>query len=276
MLEKPVNEVFDKFEAVDNYADITSNSTTISPDIRTMEDALMNQIENLNHIAEFEPEDKFSPLFNSIGILRKSLSERIEVNAEKLSVINTYTSDLRQKLFSIMKSYIGIDENSNAFGSLKDLESSELHNFIEALYKFLVTYRLENLVNYVYNMVNRNFKALVQTYKPLVNRQDLGAKDARRKAKSLDCAVVLDRIDDITKDILSGSFEVEDFLSELTKGLEDEWQNAMVIEEFEAVNIPNLEKAYIGDILESPDSLRQLTMKVYSLLSERYKGKPNE
>jgi hypothetical protein len=276
MLEKPVNEVFDKFEAIDNYADITSNSTTISPDIRTMEDALMNQIENLNHIAEFEPEDKFSPLFNSISILRKSLSEQPEVNAEKLGVINTYTSDLRQKLFSIMKSYIGIDENSNAFGSLKDLESSELHNFIEALYKFLVTYRLENLVNYVYNMVNRNFKALVQTYKPLVNRQDLGAKDARRKAKSLDCAVVLDRIDDITKDILSGSFEVEDFLSELTKGLEDEWQNAMVIEEFEAVNIPNLEKAYIGDILESPDSLRQLTMKVYSLLSERYKGKPNE
>lgn len=276
MLEKPVNEVFDKFEAIDNYADITSNSTTISPDIRTMEDALMTQIETLNHIAEFEPEDKFSPLFNSISILRKSLSEQPEVNAEKLSVINVYTSDLRQKLFSMMKSYIGIDENSNAFGSLQELESSELHNFIEALYKFLVTYRLENLVNFVYNMVNRHFKALVQTYKPLVNRQDLGAKDARRKAKSLDCAVVLDRIDDITKDILSGSFEVEDFLSELTKGLEDEWQNAIVIDEFDSVNILNLQTAYLGDILESPDSLRQLTMKVYSLLSERYKGKPNE
>lgn len=276
MLEKPVNEVFDKFEAIDNYADITSNSTTISPDIRTMEDALMTQIETLNHIAEFEPEDKFSPLFNSISILRKSLSEQPEVNAEKLGVINVYTSDLRQKLFSMMKSYIGIDENSNAFGSLQELESSELHNFIEALYKFLVTYRLENLVNFVYNMVNRHFKALVQTYKPLVNRQDLGAKDARRKAKSLDCAVILDRIDDITKDILSGSFEVEDFLSELTKGLEDEWQNAIVIDEFDSVNIPNLQTAYLGDILESPDSLRQLTMKVYSLLSERYKGKPNE
>ena len=276
MLEKPVNEVFDKFEAIDNYADITSNSSTISPDIRTMEDALLNQIQNLNHIAEYEPEDKFSPLFNSISILKKNLSEKAVENAEKLNVVNVYLSDIRQKIFSIMKTYLGISEESNTFGNLKDLEASELQSFIEALYKFLVTYRLENLVNFVYNMVGKNFKALVQTYKPLVNRQDLGAKDARRKAKSLDCAVVLDRIDNIAKDILSGSFEVEDFLAELTKGLEDEWHNAVVIDEFETVNLPDLQKAYIGDILENPDSLRQLTMKVYSLLSERYKGKPNE
>jgi len=276
MLEKPVNEVFDKFEAIDNYADITSNSSTISPDIRTMEDALLNQIQNLNHIAEYEPEDKFSPLFNSISILKKNLSEKAVENAEKLNVVNVYLSDIRQKIFSIMKTYLGVSEESNTFGNLKDLEASELQSFLEALYKFLVTYRLENLVNFVYNMVGRNFKALVQTYKPLVNRQDLGAKDARRKAKSLDCAVVLDRIDNIAKDILSGSFEVEDFLAELTKGLEDEWHNAVVIDEFETVNLPDLQKAYIGDILENPDSLRQLTMKVYSLLSERYKGKPNE
>jgi hypothetical protein len=276
MLEKPVNEVFDKFEAIDNYADITSNSSTISPDIRTMEDALLNQIQNLNHIAEYEPEDKFSPLFNSISILKKNLSEKAVENAEKLNVVNVYLSDIRQKIFSIMKTYLGVSEESNTFGNLKDLEASELQSFLEALYKFLVTYRLENLVNFVYNMVGKNFKALVQTYKPLVNRQDLGAKDARRKAKSLDCAVVLDRIDNIAKDILSGSFEVEDFLAELTKGLEDEWHNAVVIDEFETVNLPDLQKAYIGDILENPDSLRQLTMKVYSLLSERYKGKPNE
>jgi len=276
MLEKPVNEVFDKFEAIDNYADITSDSTTISPDIRTMEDALLNQVQNLNHISEFEPEDKFGPLFNSISILKKNYQEHADINAEKLGVINVYVSDLRQKLFGIMKDYLGVAPESNAFGSIENLEASELHSFLEALYKFLVTYRLENLVNFVYNMVNKNFKALVQTYKPMVNRQDLGAKDARRKAKSLDCAVVLDRIDDITKDILSGSFEVEDFLSELTKGLEDEWQNAMIIEEFEAINLPQLQSAYLGDILENPDSLRQLTMKVYSLLSERYKGKPNE
>jgi hypothetical protein len=276
MLEKPINEVFDKYEDTDNYADISSNTATISPDIRTMEDALMNQMNNLGHVSESEPEDKFSPLFNSVGVLKKNLQENRDLNAEKINVVNNYISDLRQNLFERMKAYIGIDENSNAFGSLRDLEASELHNFIEALYKFLVTYRLENLVNFVYNMVNRNFKALVQTYKPLVNRQDLGAKDARRKAKSLDCAVVLDKIDEITKDILSGSFEVEDFLSELTKGLEDNWHNAVIIEEFEAVNIPELRTAYLGDILESGDSLRQLTMKVYSLLSERYKGKPNE
>lgn len=276
MLEKPINEVFDKYENTDNYADISSNTATISPDIRTMEDALMNQMNNLGHVPESEPEDKFSALFNSVGILKKSLANNRELNDEKINVINTYISDIRQNLFEIMKKYIGIDENSNAFGSLKDLEASELQNFIEALYKFLVTFRLENLVNYVYNMVNRNFKALVQTYKPMVNRQDLGAKDARRKAKSLDCAVILDKIDEITKDILSGSFEVEDFLSELTKGLEDNWHNAMIIEEFEAVNIPELQTAYLGDILSSGDSLRQLTMKVYSLLSERYKGKSNE
>jgi hypothetical protein len=269
-------ETYDDKEE-ENSSGLLGASFTVSDDIKVKFDALMFQLSKLFVVTGTTPINHLESILDDIELTKSRLIP--EQDGERLKVINEFSRDTMLTVLDSFKKFMNIPEESNIFGNIEDLVETEGREFIIALYEFFVIYRLENITNFVYNVINRNFKDIAASFKESINRKDISTKSERKKMKSSEHALVIDRIEEITHDVLNGNLEIGDSSSALetiTAGLEDNWHNSVVSDELDSTNIPSLLEVYIGDLRNSKDdheAFSILVMQVRSKLVEKFVAK---
>lgn len=269
-------ETYDDKEE-ENSSGLLGASFTVSDDIKVKFDALMFQLSKLFVVTGTTPINHLESILDDIELTKSRLIP--EQDGERLKVINEFSRDTMLTVLDSFKKFMNIPEESNIFGNIEDLVETEGREFIIALYEFFVIYRLENITNFVYNVINRNFKDIAASFKESINRKDISTKSERKKMKSSEHALVIDRIEEITHDVLNGNLEIGDSSSALetiTAGLEDNWHNSVVSDELDSANIPSLLEVYIGDLRNSKDdheAFSILVMQVRSKLVEKFVAK---
>lgn len=275
-MQTKVNETYDEFEE-DISANLLNPELIIDEDIQTKFNAIKFQLENLNKIYPSTARNNLSEFIENLSVISNAMEEKKE--SEKANILRTYMNDSLKFILQEMKEYMGIDPNSNAFNLIEDLMTTEGRDFVQALYEFLVVYRYENIVNLVFNIIESRIEDLAETYKPQVDRKDISSKTEKKKFKNTNISIIVNKLETIIDDILNGSFEISDPITTITKGLEDNWHNSVVLEEMDYISVPKLTTVYFGDLYKQENKSEAYSMLVLSVRSkiyDKYASQPKE
>ena len=265
------NETYDDFEEKVS-SQILNPIFAVNSDLQIEYSALQEQITNLDRISYGEADDKFSPVMAQISLLKNRAEE--ESRAEEANYINLFKTQCMQEMFASFKNYLGIEPESTAFNLAEDLLYTEGQELLQALYEFFVIYRYENVCNYIKNIIEDNLNDIIAELKPNGDRKDLSLKTERKKLKNPGVALILDKLETVISEIIHGKYEVTDPIIEITKGLEDYWHNAIVLENLELVNVQELSSRYFGNLLydfeNQSDIFSMIVMEIRSKLFKTY------
>ena len=249
----------------------TSNSQfRLDDPVLALEERLLQQMENLKVIPTESQEDVLTAFTNSIMALREAARQKGDT--DKANFLTEYIYDIRTRMLTKFKDFIGIEANGNSFGSIEG-GGADFADLVQAFYLFFVVYRKESLTNYIVKSILKHKKEFLSTYKNKSSRKNIGAQKKYASVSDASILIILDCLEDIINDVLEGTVASEDFYKEfevMCSDNEDEWQNAVLLE---ALELPVLPKAFDTVIKSLNDPLNAeakhlITLNVYQQLSE--------
>jgi len=238
--------------------------------VLALEERLLQQMDNLRIIPTETQENVFTGFTNSIMALREAARQK--GNTDKANFLTEYLYDIRMRMLTKFKDFIGIEANGNTFGSVEG-GGADFADLVQAFYLFLIIYRKENLTNYITKTILNHKKEFLATYKSRSSRKNIGAQKKYNSVSDASILVILDCLEDIINDVLEGTVASEDFYKEfqvMCADNEEEWQNAVLLD---ALELPVLPKAFDSLIKSLNDPINAetkhlITLNVYQQLSE--------
>lgn len=197
-------------------------------------------MENNNVIAgieQYELDDITTRL--SSNILYENLKEQIEatiiMSYQPVDIIENFNSrydliklryeDSNEVISAIMDEKIALHEEiltgvEDKFGLTTNIKQSEILNedfflYVRMLYKLFILDYKENLTDYFKDVIIRDKKSYIDTYKDDINRKDIAVKSLKRVFKSIDEVTLIVKLYDIVEGIKSSNTNSDVILEDI-------------------------------------------------------------